>query len=141
MISEFSSIFGTIHGIFLKMMEFLIAACMFAILQQDSATELAENVMFYGYIFSLEMLIFIPCYFSSNLYNTSSDYVSDLFSSEWHNADLKYQKMMIIFMENLKRPISLDVWLHSNLNLEKFTEVKFDKLRITLEFRGRSHIK
>jgi len=120
--NDFLSVFGTLHGLFLKIMEFLIAACMFAILQNNSS--LVSNVMFFGYILGLETLIFIPCYFGGEIYITTEDFISDIFSCEWIEADLKYKKMFSIFMEYLKKPVSFDVLLHPNLNLQKFAEVR-----------------
>jgi hypothetical protein len=126
MMNDFSSVFGTLHGIFLKIMEILVAACMFAILQNKDNVSLGSNFMFFGYILGLETLIFIPCYLGGEIYITTEDFISDLFSCEWTEADLKYKKMFIIFMEYLKKPLSFNALLHRNLNLEKFTEVRFN---------------
>ena len=124
MMADFSSVFGTLHGIFLKFMEFLIAACMFAILQNKNNIFTGSNFMFFGYILGLETLIIIPCYFGGEIYVTTEDFISDIFSCEWIEADLKYKKMMSIFMEYLKEPVSFNALLHPNINLQKFTEVK-----------------
>lgn len=81
--------------------------------------------MFCGYILALETLIFVPCYFGGKIHSKSEEFLADLFSCDWNESNLHYKKMMMIFMENLKHPVTLNVLLHKNLNLEKFTEVSF----------------
>lgn len=123
MMKDFSSVFGTLHGIFLKIMEFLIASCMFAILRNMDINLFGSNFIFIGYILGLETLIFIPCYFGGEIYVTTNNFTSDIFTCDWIDADLKYKKMMRIFMEYLKKPISFDALLHPNLNLQMFMTV------------------
>ena len=117
------ALYGFILGFFLKVIEFLTAGCVFVIIQLGNKSALGSNCVFIFFIVTIEAFVFIPCYFGGTIYITSNDYITDLFSCEWDEADVKYKKMIYIFMEYLKTPVSLNVWLHPQLNLEKFTEV------------------
>lgn len=125
LMSDYSSIYGYIFGIFLKVIEFLTAVCVFVIIQLGSNSVLLTNWIFFFFIFMIEVFVFIQCYFGGAIYSTSNDYIADLSSSDWVLADIKYKKMIYIFMEYLKMPVSFDIWLHPQLNLEKFTDVNY----------------
>ena len=123
--SDYSSIYGYIFGIFLKVSEVLTAGCVFVIIHLGNNSVLLANWIFFFNIFIIEVFVFIQCYFGGSIYCTSNDYIADLFSSDWILADVKYKKVIYIFMEYLKTPVSLDIWLHPHLNLKNFTEVNY----------------
>ncbi|KAG5673338.1 hypothetical protein PVAND_003397 [Polypedilum vanderplanki] len=66
--------------------------------------------------------IFIPCIHGSNIESESEKLSYSLFSSDWTNSDIKYQKMMIIVMENLKQSMRLRAFGLSEINLEFFVQ-------------------
>ncbi|KAG5673339.1 hypothetical protein PVAND_003398 [Polypedilum vanderplanki] len=66
--------------------------------------------------------IFIPCIHGSNIESESEKLSYSLFSSDWTNSDIKYQKMMIIVMENLKQSLRLRAFGLSEINLEFFVQ-------------------
>lgn len=129
--SDFTFVYGAILGSFLKIIEFLIAACVFVLLQQKSDITTDTNWILILFIINSEVFTLIPCYFGDRIYNTSNGFIADLFSCDWNKADVKHKKMIYIFMEYLKTPVSLDVWFHPQLNLQKFTDVREI---VTIEF-------
>ncbi|KAG5673337.1 hypothetical protein PVAND_003396 [Polypedilum vanderplanki] len=66
--------------------------------------------------------IFIPCFHSSNIETESANLIHSLFSSDWTNSDVKYQKLMVIMMENMKQPMKLRGYGLSEINLEFFIQ-------------------
>ena len=123
MMNELEDLFGTSFGLFLKAVEIVIGTSIFAITKGEDQFTFGENLTFFGYIAVLTFDNLMPSYLGNEIYSTSEEFLYDLYSSEWIDADLKYKKMMIIFMENLKNPVGLNVMWYKNLNLERFMEV------------------
>lgn len=121
---DFKEIFGIALGLLLKMLEVLMGASIFVIAMKGQELTLVENLLFYMYLVFECFLNLIPCYFGGEIYTTSDNFVNDIFSSEWSEADRIYKKSMIIFIENLKEPVKLSFAGFPNLNLQKFQEVK-----------------
>lgn len=71
----------------------------------------------------LVIQIFAPCYFGQRLKDSSSNISCALFDSNWHNLDKKSRKLVIIFMENLKKPLTIDFYGLIEANLETFTNI------------------
>jgi odorant receptor len=76
-----------------------------------------------GYLLSMTLQIYIPCYFGNEL-SLSSEKLSDsLFHSNWIDESAEFKLAMKIFMENTKKPLQISVFNTFNLNLESFLTV------------------
>lgn len=131
MMSDLDSLFGSIFGLFFKSVELIIGSCIFAITKGEQKFTFGKNLTFYGYIAVLTFDNFIPSYLGHEIYATTCDFSEDLLSSEWIEADLRYKKVMVIFLENLKKPIKMSVMWFENLDLERFREVSSDYLYLS----------
>ena len=124
MVDDFKEIWGAIIGIFYKMIVIIIGACIFVITKGEDQLTIRENLMFYGYIAVCVIYIFILSYFGDMIYLTSSQFLYDLFSSDWVDADMNYKKAMIIVMENMKQPVKLSALFYDSINLQLFQDVR-----------------
>ena len=113
----FIDTFGSLICVLYNIILFVFGASIFAL-------TIRGNLMFYIYIFLTLFFLYIPSYFGQEILSTSEDLLYDLFSSEWIEADLKYKKSMIIFMENLKQPIRMKILIFDYLNLSGFQNVR-----------------
>jgi len=102
----------------------MTGACIFVITKGEDQLTFRENLMFYAYIAILVIYIFILSYFGDMIFSTSSQFLYDLFSSDWVDADMKYKKTMIIVMENMKQPVKLSVLFYDSVNLQLFQDVR-----------------
>jgi hypothetical protein len=118
-VDDINEIFGVGMGLLLKMSEIIIGACIFVIAKVDT-----DSVTFYFYVAVLAVTNFIPCFFGGEMLETTERYLYDIFTSDWLEANLKYKKLLITFMENLKRPIAVRFAGYEKINLERFTEVR-----------------
>lgn len=71
-------------------------------------------------------LIFQPCLIASEIEYASKAFNYDIMRCNWTEVDVKLRKVMMIFMENMKKPIKLSAFGIFDINLETFLEVKFD---------------
>jgi hypothetical protein len=67
--------------------------------------------------------VFILCFHGSNIEHQSQQFIDELFMSEWFEADFKYRKMVVMVIENLKKPIKLKAFGFNEINLEFFLQV------------------
>jgi hypothetical protein len=75
------------------------------------------------YSFLIMGLMFVPCFHGSNIESQSEKFIFDLFSSEWYDFDLKCRKMVVVMMENLKKPMSVKAFGFGAINLDFFLQV------------------
>ncbi|CAG9806588.1 unnamed protein product [Chironomus riparius] len=122
MVDDFKEICGRNIGVFYKSVVIIIGACIFVITKGEDQLTFRENLIFYFYIAALLMYMFIMSYFGDMIYSTSSQFLYDLFSSDWVDADMKYKKAMIIVMENMKKPVKLSVLFYDSINLQLFQD-------------------
>jgi hypothetical protein len=124
MIEDFKTIWGSTIGIFYKTVVIVMGACIFVITKGEDQLTFRENLLFYFYIALMVFYIFILSYFGDMIYSTSSQFLYDLFSSDWVDADMKYKKAMIIVMENMKQPVKMSVLFYDSVNLQLFQDVR-----------------
>jgi hypothetical protein len=72
--------------------------------------------------------VFVLCFHGSSIKHQSEQFMFDLLGSDWVYSDVKYQKMMIIVMENLKQPMSLRAFGLNEVNLEYFVQVRMRRV-------------
>ncbi|KAG5678988.1 hypothetical protein PVAND_008598 [Polypedilum vanderplanki] len=88
-------------------------------------TDEGKETLAFLMIFLLFMLnlAFIPYYFGSIIETHSEKFINDLYASDWYDSDLKIQKMVVIMMENMKKPIQLRAFGFDAINLEGFLKI------------------
>lgn len=74
--------------------------------------------------------IFIPCYFGNEIILKSAELSFHLYSSNWLATSKQFKKIMLIFMERLKRPAKINSYGIFTMGLETFTTVKFYFVRL-----------
>jgi hypothetical protein len=124
LIEDFKTIWGAIIGVFYKAVVIIIGASIFVITKGEDQLTFRENSLFYAYIGLMVIYIFILSYFGDMIYSTSSQFLYDLFSSDWVDADMKYKKAMLIVMENMKQPVKMSVLFYDSVNLQLFQDVR-----------------
>lgn len=67
--------------------------------------------------------IFLPCYYGTEVHSASENLSTSLFHSEWYTESLSFKKGMLIFMERVKRPVTITVFDVYHVNLQTFTFV------------------
>lgn len=67
--------------------------------------------------------ILLPCYYSQRVTTQSENLSAALFHSDWLAEDIGYRKIMIIFMENTKRPLRILACGFFKVNLETFVRI------------------
>ncbi|KAG5678334.1 hypothetical protein PVAND_008019 [Polypedilum vanderplanki] len=74
-------------------------------------------------LLALLFLMYMICYRGNDIEEKSKQLMNDLFSCEWYQAELKIQKIIIILMENFKKPMILKAFGFNAINLEFFLQV------------------
>jgi 7tm Odorant receptor len=64
-----------------------------------------------------------PCFHANTVEFDTNELSCDLFSSDWTECDLKYKKLVVIFMENLKKSVKFEAFGFVNVNLDLFLQV------------------
>ncbi|KAG5669026.1 hypothetical protein PVAND_016928 [Polypedilum vanderplanki] len=123
MMNDWTKIYGVIIGFMLMTLKLFVAACIFLSTHGDEKLAFKESVIFSVMILASTGYQFIPCYCGSSLLSITENFSYDLYSSDWTDGNLKYKKAMIIFCENLKKPISMSVFGYKKLTMEVFSEV------------------
>jgi hypothetical protein len=68
----------------------------------------------------------VPCYHASTIESQSDQFVNDLYASEWIDGNSEQRKMILMMMENLKKPLLLCAFGLDAINLAFFDGVSFD---------------
>jgi hypothetical protein len=67
--------------------------------------------------------VFIPCYYCQLISTLSNRLATSLFHSDWRTEDRNYRKNVLIFMENVKKPLGISVLGVVPINLETFMKI------------------
>lgn len=73
---------------------------------------------------ALCLLIVLSCYFGNEIMVQCDELCTDLYKSNWLTMDVKQRKIIITFMERLKRPTVIRVAHLFVLGLNTFTSVE-----------------
>lgn len=67
------------------------------------------KVYVFPIIYSTIMIfeIFRICFLANGVQYQSEKFIVDFYSSDWVDSSIKYRKLMIILMENMKKPIKV----------------------------------
>jgi len=72
------------------------------------------------YLITVLSIMFLRCYYASNITGLSTVLSTSMFHSELHVENQVDRKLIIILMENLKKPIKIVVASVFEVNLETF---------------------
>jgi len=72
------------------------------------------------YLTMLLFVVFLPCYYGSRITGLSTTLSANMFHSELHVGNQVDKKLIVILMENLKKPIRIVVAGVFEVNLETF---------------------
>jgi hypothetical protein len=64
----------------------------------------------------------VPNYYSHRILTKSFDILDACYESIWYEQNKTFQKTMLVFMEQLKKPIKFEIVGVIDLNLEEFLE-------------------
>lgn len=67
--------------------------------------------------------IFFPCYYSQRVESISGKLSALLFHSDWTLENAEYRKIIIIFVENTKKPLKFSAFKFFPVNLETFVTI------------------
>lgn len=76
-----------------------------------------------AFVFVILVQIFLPCYFGSDLGLSAGELVNGNYHSNWIDQDIRYRKMMVLFMEYLKKPPLLRAGNYFPITRETFVSV------------------
>lgn len=76
-----------------------------------------------AFVFVILVQIFLPCYFGSDLGLSAGELVSGNYHSNWIEQDIRYRRMMVLFMEYLKKPPLLRAGNYFPITRETFVSV------------------
>lgn len=94
------------------------------LLTQTSPKEAAVEYTYYVcFIGSIVTQIFMLCYFGNEIIIKSNSLSMCIYNSNWTNFNLHYRKIMLVFMERLKKHSQVLVGKLFPLNLDTFTSV------------------
>jgi hypothetical protein len=72
------------------------------------------------------MQLFYPCFLAQEIEAASQEMANNIYESDWLKADLATKKLMLIFMQNLSKPvITLNIFCIVDINLNTFLRVSF----------------
>ncbi|KAJ6635359.1 putative odorant receptor 71a [Pseudolycoriella hygida] len=112
----------------------LSGTVMCCIAYQLTYTSPIENIIqycfFVSFLMGVVIQIFLPCYFGNEIMLTSAALSNHVYSSSWHSFSLKYRKLVITFMERLKRTRTLLVGKLFPLSLDTFTSIVYFAYRL-----------
>lgn len=78
--------------------------------------------------------IFLPCNFGNELMLRSDYLTMAAYSCGWHQTDREFRRMIIVFMERVKRRAVITMGKLFPLSLDTFTSVSFKLNRLKLRF-------
>jgi hypothetical protein len=64
-----------------------------------------------------------PSYFANRIEADSEKFIENIMMSDWIECDLKHKKLLMIFTENLKKPLRVHVCGVFVINLQSFLKV------------------
>ncbi|KAG5683517.1 hypothetical protein PVAND_012791 [Polypedilum vanderplanki] len=67
--------------------------------------------------------ILLPCYYSERITCLSGELSTSLFHSDWMMENREYQKLVVFFMQNAKRPIKMSALGIFEIDLETFMKI------------------
>lgn len=85
------------------------------------------------YVGSIFTQLFLPCYYGNEIQLNNSLILQEMFASDWPKESRGFKKNLIVFCENLNKPIKMKVGKRFQLNLSTFTTVSivaFQKILI-----------
>lgn len=88
--------------------------------QMNPTDEIINFIFYLSYFMTLSTEIFLPCYFGTELLLKNADLTTAIYSSNWMDCPLFYQKMVSVFMEYTKSPRYLVAGKVFNLSLANF---------------------
>jgi len=86
----------------------------------QSFNDFAVFIKLFVYLILLLFIVFLPCYYGSRITGLSTKLSAQLFHSELHVENRVDRKLIIILMENLKKPIKISIVGVFEVNLETF---------------------
>lgn len=91
--------------------------------QKLQNTKLMDQFTYFSLLIALSLQIYLPCYFGNEIITKSNELSTDIYKSNWRCFRRKHQNIIIIFMERLKRTVSVVVGGLFLLSLQTFTSV------------------
>jgi hypothetical protein len=124
MMNDMKAIYGVVLGLLLKACELIAAACNFVITHGEERLQFNKELLIYcGYGMCCLFIHYIPCCIGDEIYAITDGFSYDLFSSDWTDGDRRYKTSMLIFGENLIKPIKLSFFFYDKLTMETLKEV------------------
>lgn len=69
------------------------------------------------------IIVFVPCYYGSEIEQISENMIDSIVSSEWIEENKEYRQMLMIVMEFSKQSVKLSAFGLFNVNLKTFREI------------------
>lgn len=99
-----------------------VVICMF-LLNMVYAKSIGETFLSLSFVAQSIFEIYLPCYYGSEMERSSDNLMDAIYQSDWLNCDLKTKKLIVKFMENLKRPMKINFYLIFDVKLELFAKI------------------
>lgn len=84
---------------------------------------IAEFVFYVGFVMTMLTQIFLPCYFGNEMTLKSAALTRAVYNSNWPAGSDAYRRMVLVYLEVLKKPRRLVVGNLFGLTLDSFLSV------------------
>ncbi|KAL7029829.1 hypothetical protein ACKWTF_006385 [Chironomus riparius] len=89
----------------------------------QSTAGLNANIFSIFYEIFVFFLILVPCFYANTIQYQSDSFLDDLYMSDWIESGIKYRKLVLFFMENLKKKIVFKVLGFVEIDLLLFVQI------------------
>lgn len=117
--------FSVVYFVQFSVSSIVICVTAFQISIMSPSENFVAFFFFILYVSTMVAQIFFPCYFGNEIILKSGELSGRLYSSNWINSSKQFRRMMVIFMERLKRPARVNSFGLFTLGLETFRSVRF----------------
>lgn len=92
--------------------------------QMNPSDAIAEFVFYVGFVMTMLTQIFLPCYYGNDIVLKSGQLTKAVYMSNWTDCSMRYRRLVIVYMELMKRPRKLVVGQLFTLTLDSFLLVR-----------------
>lgn len=123
--TELESLFSLVVFIQFSISSSVICVTAYQLSIFSPTENLTKFCISFFYIITLMVQLALPCYYGNEIIIKSDRMTRKIFSSQWVGGSRQFRKIMVIFMERLKRPAKITAGRLFGLSLQSFSSVRY----------------